>query len=212
MTQDTDIVNGFIRQRRALIVISLMMVLYEKLGIEIETINILGNTALINNPLNVTNLAWIGWGYFLVRYYQYFRDLGDKGFTGAYNAKLNKLTEPCVRKKFGTLLFQNREKEFPGEKRPFKIEFREVSLLRNLWNNRVYKIDVAVFFTEPGATTTSQNLKNREVSLLWSELLVPHIRSGWHVLANTRLISEYILPFGIALLALIYGPSFPIWQ
>lgn len=208
MADDSDTIrNGFVRQRRTLIGTSVALFLYEKLGIVIDSINILGNTAHITDPSSVAALLWVAWGYFLWRYYQYFRDLGNKGFHNAYHGKLSSIAGPRARKQFERWLLRNKEKEFPGAIGPLRIEFRQVSLIRNSWRYWELNVDVEVFFDakEPnvGVAPISQNLKNRRVQLFWPELIWPRIRSGWHVLVHTRLVTEYLGPFAIGLLPVL---------
>lgn len=205
MADELEVVRqGFVRQRRNLIGISLVLLLYERLGIVIETINIFGNIARISNPSSLLVLLWIAWIYFLVRYYQYFRDVGDKGFYHAAFEKLRGLVRPRAQKKFQRWLIQNKENLFPDAVSPLRIEFRRVDLVENFWRHWKLTMEVEVAFEaneqSQGNVHTSQSLKNREVDLFWSELIWPRIRSAWHVLINTRLVTEYVGPFAIGLL------------
>lgn len=204
MADDSDTIrNGFVRQRRTLIAMSVILFLYEKLGIVIDSINILGNTAHITDPSSIVALLWVAWGYFLWRYYQYFRDLGNKGFYNAYHGKLARLAKPRAQEKFQRWLLQNRENLFPEAVSPLRIEFREVGLVENFWRHWKLSVDVEVFFDVQeqslGIAHTSQRLKDREVKLSWQELIWPRVRSWWHVLVHTRLVTEYLGPFAIGL-------------
>lgn len=200
--------NGFVRQRRNLIGTSVALFLYYKLGIVIDSINILGNTARITDPSSVTVLLWVAWGWFFLRYYQYFLDLGDKGFYSAYHGKLAQLAKPLAQKKFERWLIQNKEKELPDAIGPLRIEFREVRLIGNFWRRWELSMDVDVLFDVKesivGPASTSQSLKNHQVQLFWRELIWPQIRSAWHVLLHTRLVTEYLGPFAIGLLPVLW--------
>ena len=83
--------TDFIRQRRNLIVISLILLGVEAFGLEIKRINALGNEILIQNPGMVNVALWLAWAYWFIRYYQYFHDLQDRGFKTAYAAKMSEL-------------------------------------------------------------------------------------------------------------------------
>ena len=72
--------DGFIRQRKNLITVSLLLIFAEISGIEINKINLLGNEVSLKNPNIVYIVLWMALFYWFARYYQYFRDLKGKGF------------------------------------------------------------------------------------------------------------------------------------
>src|SRR5688572_4338476 len=92
MTQlDSDVRAGFVRQRRNLNVTSLGLVLLVTAGISLKEISILGNTFELKRPEALPAAFWLAWAYFLVRYYQYLRDLQDSGPRAAYERRLERL-------------------------------------------------------------------------------------------------------------------------
>jgi hypothetical protein len=67
---------GFVRQRRFLIVVSLALAAAGYLGLTLDKVDVLGNSAIIGRPDRVLWLGYICWGWALLRYIQWFNDCG----------------------------------------------------------------------------------------------------------------------------------------
>jgi hypothetical protein len=78
-----EVRDGFVRQRRALVAVSLVLVTLQAIGASLDHLELLGNTINLNRPVPLAGPLWVAWGYFLLRYYQYFHDVGDSGFRAA---------------------------------------------------------------------------------------------------------------------------------
>ena len=83
--------EGFARQRRAWMAASLTLLAYVTAGVSLEQVSVLGNTFSISRPGLVPLAIWIAWAYFGLRYYQFYRDLGDKGPRLAYGQRLDQI-------------------------------------------------------------------------------------------------------------------------
>ena len=101
MADDADYIrHGFVAERRSLLVVSFILFFYQQAGLRIDEINVFGN--------RVTSIALGGrlplfgfyGGYFLVRFYQYFRIISDKWFWNAYEQQMKKLIEASSFKHF----------------------------------------------------------------------------------------------------------------
>jgi hypothetical protein len=94
MTEDiikNNIRTEFTRQRRNIIALSLFLLVYQSLGVELEKINLFGNELRVLNPDYVSKVMWVIYAYFLIRYYQYFHDTTDRGVKEAYDLYVRKL-------------------------------------------------------------------------------------------------------------------------
>ena len=80
-----------IRQRRNLIITSLIVIFILYTGVEISKITIFGIEIETPKQQSLVNSLWAIWGYFLIRYYQYLRIEPDTGFWDIciYKAKIN---------------------------------------------------------------------------------------------------------------------------
>ncbi|EHI9243187.1 hypothetical protein J9100_004552 [Vibrio vulnificus] len=69
-----DISEGLLRQRRNLMVISMLMPLFFLSGANIEKINLLGTVISVSNPVVLKYALVILFSYFLLRYWQYYQE------------------------------------------------------------------------------------------------------------------------------------------
>lgn len=70
---------------------SLVLMAYIVTGVSIETLQVLGNIFNIARPELVPAVLWVAWAYFLLRYYQLYRDLADSGPRDAYYRFLDRI-------------------------------------------------------------------------------------------------------------------------
>lgn len=71
--------EGIFRQRRNLMIISIVLFLISVGGISIDhEISILGAKLKIENPLVIYIIIWAMYAYFFIRYFQYYYDLDIK--------------------------------------------------------------------------------------------------------------------------------------
>lgn len=205
MADDSGAVrDGFVRQRRNLVGTSVAFFLYEKLGIVIDSINILGNTARITDPSSVTGLLWIAWSYFLLRYYQYFRDVPDKGFIGAYHGRVHFLARRVAWKKFIRSVAE--QEEFAGTTPHFTLKTLNVyRAYTRPWELGLWEVEIEADVTyEIEGGVEARNLGKRKLNLSWNELAIAKFRSLLHVGVNTHFATEYFLPFLIAFVPVVY--------
>ncbi|ELB2790272.1 hypothetical protein ACE1OG_18035 [Aeromonas hydrophila] len=69
-----DISEGLLRQRRNLMVVSMLMPLFFLSGASIEKINLLGTVVSVSNPVVIKYALIILFSYFLLRYWQYYQE------------------------------------------------------------------------------------------------------------------------------------------
>lgn len=93
-----EIRSGFLRQRRNLSVVSLVLLFSQVVGLKFEQVNVFGNTAIISDPVGVYMFLWIFWGYWILRYGQYLHDLGSLGILNEALEYLHRRLAPYVEK------------------------------------------------------------------------------------------------------------------
>lgn len=79
-----DLREGFVRQRRNLIISSLVLIFAQASGLTITKLNIFGNELGLAHPYSVITALWIATWYWAIRYYQYFTELKPIGIKSAY--------------------------------------------------------------------------------------------------------------------------------
>lgn len=87
----SDLRESFVRQRRNLNAASLALILVTAAGVSLQEIEILGNKFAVQRPSALSVAFWVAWVYFLVRYYQHWRDLADPEPAKAQEAALDRL-------------------------------------------------------------------------------------------------------------------------
>ena len=71
-----SVYQGFVRQRRFLVGISLALAAAGYLGLSIKTVSVLGNAVEVAHPERVAGFAYIVWLWAIWRYVQWFVDCG----------------------------------------------------------------------------------------------------------------------------------------
>lgn len=65
--------DDILRQRRNLIAISTMLILFDFADVKIAKVGVLGTELIVGSPDVLIIFTWIIWAYLLLRYYQYWR-------------------------------------------------------------------------------------------------------------------------------------------
>lgn len=79
-----------LRQRRNLIAISVVLLIFDFAKVTITKVSVLGTELLVGNAQVLMVCAWILWGYFLLRYYQYWRAERDQHIRDTFKQRLDK--------------------------------------------------------------------------------------------------------------------------
>jgi len=82
--------QGFVRQRRNLMAVSFVLFFLLYGDVEIPQLSILGNEIIFGDADKLENIFLIVWGYLYYRYYVYFRDLKDGGYSGVFYSHFQK--------------------------------------------------------------------------------------------------------------------------
>lgn len=194
--------NNFIRQRRNLIGISLVLFFYQSSGIVMNTITILGNTLNISAPSRIYYLLWIAWGYFLLRYYQYLRNISKLPLKEVFDSKMQQYVPVAAFKFFKSKMFDP-EKDAHDLEPPYKF-FLNNNIFIKRQGPKEWQLDLAItVYSEKKSQYISTGATH--TILVDSFLLTRQkIKSAFYVALNTRFVTEYYLPFLIAAIPLCY--------
>ena len=202
--------NGFERQRRNLVLISIVLLLVHYAGLKFTTLNILGNKAELPDQKVIHWVLWVGWFYWGVRYYQYYRDLGDKGYGATFRSHLMKLAKKPLKK-----AARGRGKY------SFSDENGDLYTLEKIHDPSIVQADIIYFkgyvrydycFTPDNLTPIRFKQQDLDVEVHLPQLIIPIIRSVIHVIVSTTLITEYVFPFLMALLPFGYVVYTRFWN
>src|SRR5437867_243519 len=91
MGDQAEIRRGLVAERRSLLITSFVLFFYQQAGLTIEKVNVFGNEASISDPWWIAFAMWILWGYFGLRYFQYFMAVADTGFQSSFESWMKRL-------------------------------------------------------------------------------------------------------------------------
>ena len=201
MAENTD----FKRQRRNLIIISLVVLFAELSGIEVKKVNVFGNEVLVDNPELVNLTIWIALFYWFLRYYVYFRSINDKGFITQFWIRMDKyVTKVGIKKMFRDPEWKN--KITTEQKKRIKSSISEIHSIFGRSFGEGYRLGLETFTKTDGSDSLLAPGATIKISMEVSgiELVFPAIKATINVFINTPVFTEYILPFVIFSLPVIY--------
>lgn len=189
MSQQTEMSASLLRQRRNLIIVSLVIsfILYSK--VEISKIVIFSIEFLTPNPEALLNVLWLIWFYFLVRYYQYL------------------MVEPAIGikteffRKFETLCSNTMLNEFIDKYPERKLEISDFSIYQ-LRKKSFLNWELPIYIFHPAEGKKDEYASENINALL---LMKSFIKSSWHVFLHTPRVTDYAFPFILAALTAFYG-------
>jgi hypothetical protein len=198
----SDIRTGFLRQRRNLFIISFGLLLFQIMGLRLDKISFFGNEFRVSRPAALSVCLWVAYLYYVVRYYQYFHDIKDRGVRNEYLQHVRRLLDSRVVAKAKRRFLEGRTKG-KGTKYEFgQPEFGKNGVVQS-WSAM---IDVAapVKITSEKSngksmsfTTTSDTMKSTE-TVFWKEFLRFRVQAFLSVCFRTSLVTDYYLPFVVA--------------
>jgi hypothetical protein len=194
---DDETNNGFIRQRRNLILICLILGFVEFAEVKFEKLNLLGNERTISNPRIVSISLWVAFFYWLLRYFQYFNAIHDKGIEKAYISKLDSALPKVTLKRY--IKATDLSKIFPGIGAipQLSIDSHETKNRHpDFWNIRI-TLDATANDGKGAAGNTKTGLDVQPFSK--AEMRIPKINAWTSIIFTSHLFTEYFLPFLLAI-------------
>lgn len=183
--------DGLLRQRRNLMVTSLIIILLSFGGVRIEEVGALGTKLIFQRKDALYLGIWVIYAYFFFRYYQYVREEPDLGISKAYWAKVNALTFMRLRKA-AVMQLSLEETQLAGE-------FQFSGLERK---SRVIRTGEVVSGRDPYGQPTYSHY---EVNVL--RFIPAFVWASVHVILNRSAITDYVLPFVVGIAAAAMGAS-----
>lgn len=203
MSEQDEIVDspGFIRQRRNLILASLVLAFAQSTQLTIHKLSFFGAEGTIDAPVSTIPFLLVLWLYFLWRYWQAFNAVRKKPTKNLYREVKKILLERIAVKR---ALIPYRDKQPPlllGERRAWMPHGDEEP------TDQGAKVIVVANIAEQ-SSTAARSQKNIEVAFSHSEMRMIRARSILRLIITTDEFSEYYLPFVIATIPFLVW----IWQ
>jgi len=174
----------FLKQRRNLVLMSVMVSFLNITNAKLEEINLLGNKITINHPESIPFILSFVLGYFLIRYFQYTHEIDNKGF----KEKLLKRTE----KKLSSNILKREYNKENSELKQVYPSINDVIVTEFVFFDEAMPKNTAAITYEPkedGAV-----LDNNDLHVKKKELVIPFIVAGFYVIFRTSLVTTYVLP------------------
>ncbi len=171
--------SGLARQRRNLLIISILIIVFAEGGVVIEDFSLVGLKLKFQDFEVVYISLWVMFSYFFIRYYQYCRDEPDLGIVSGFLDKLNSRCWTKIRKKSIEVC--------PAcEEHGGKFMFSDTKMANFL----KLKVNVVSERNMYGEDT------NKDIELSAIPFTYDIVISFFHVLINRKGVSDYLLPYG----------------
>lgn len=183
--------SAFVRQRRNLMVVSLVLLFSQISGLKITKLNVFGTEFLIGEPRAVTALLWIATVYWAIRYYQYSRE---------YHGKLGSFVRDYMQRNVEPLVLEQWRHDNPkvdvvplydedGNKR------HTLSIYR--WFDRFNHIEITCKVDAAGPDMT---VRLSGMGLHWFRM-----RAWTEAIVNTPIATDWIVPYIVLSLPILYA-------
>jgi len=200
----SDIAEGFVRQRRNLIVMSVVVFFAQYVGLDFKTISFLGNTADITDTGSVMSFLWILLVYWLARYIGYFYDLGDKDIKAAlYRRRTMLIGRAFLNKSVPRLARNELEGKYPllaSKKVRHKVTVSGAT--PTLWS--LFSLEVDKRYLIKSLDSGAENRFSITTEIPFIKVVILNIWTLLGIIFLTRLFTEYLLPFVLFLLPVSY--------
>jgi|GEM_PF-6131621 len=190
----TDIKEGFLRQRRNLMAITIVIFLSYFWDVEFKTINILGNTIDLNQGNNVYFVLWTLLFYWSWRYRNYLLELRPLGIMDSLEkARYRLCYEWLERNSTKQCFWDNTSHSVRGQGPVDASGIKSVNIdpSSSGLTNRLLIIQLGII-NDPQPWRGDNITVDINLSL-WRFLSI-HYKAIMHVINDTRLFSEYIFP------------------
>lgn len=179
-----DLSQPLLRQRRNLMIISVLMIFVHMSGAEFNKVVFMGLTITFKQPQVVVLFMFGFLIYFLYRYYLYLGQEKGRDFKGTFFGKLNALSHQKLQ--------QLKNEEVDLEQYGGKFQFKDMKKT-SFWKRNVATI---VHVDDEG----SQQWGYFEIDI--RRFTFKGIRALFYTLFKRSYVTDYILPYVLALIAL----------
>ncbi len=191
----------FERQRRNLIVMSIVLAAYSALGLEIKTINFLGNVFAVSKSEYIKAALWLFFAWFFIRYYQYYRVIDNKEFSRKYDQWVYDKVKKIALAKYKKEDAHKRLEENPLA-RHVEYDVKSVEVYGKSHNSwRVGISGNATWSSE--STRGGQSFSEKNIVISNRELFFVKITALIKLFLQTPYFTEYIVPFLLSFFAIV---------
>jgi len=188
MSQESQLSEVFIKQRRNLLLISCILIFITYTNIDIQDISLLG--IKLKNSSNPDAIIWAAWSiflYFTIRYYQYFVQEAYPVLIKTFTTHIDNRIANFSRKQM--LIVSDNQSTY--EPNPYN------GLMNTNWSFQINVPKKRILGKTREAETIDCQFTKREILSLYVKSLV-------YITFHHHNVSDYLFPFLLALSCVIY--------
>ncbi|HSH86902.1 MAG TPA: hypothetical protein VK958_06585 [Methylophilus sp.] len=188
--------EGFIRQRRNLIIGSLAMLYAIHADLKIVQINILGTLATLEQPYSVINALWVALCYWFVRYIQYWNEIDE------YKSEddLIKFSQTFIKNRIESKFRKQNKEKIDRRSRYICISFQQL----NLKGNVSADIQKQIRNNINGEYASSQHPEKAYLQLSIYDRFIANFQARKQLYFHTTFFTEYWLPVFLSLPTILF--------
>lgn len=209
MAKESEHRQRFERQRRNLIGLSVGMLFYLSMGIELEKVNILGNVFQIDQPLYLEYWLWIALIYFFIRYYQYWKVVDSSEFMLSFHESMQKYVRQIAARKFKAMDPFSLNDRDDGYKYQYDLE--DIDVIKSYPWEWELRISGHIDYRSSEDGQGVESFGPEPYKMVGRQLLWPKIRSFAHLWCETPQITEYKLPVALAVGVVCFKIYILVW-
>jgi len=195
---------GFVRQRRNLMIISLLLLFSEIAELRVSKLSAFGNELLIGAPQAVNAALWDAGVYWLIRFYQYSRPIFRGSIQGTLLPQVQALA-PAVALEVLLTTHPDLTEQFPDLQATPKCEISSHTLKGGITTNYDIQIELSVMKSAMTARAKiEQEFGPYVVRLTRTDLWRTRARAWLHLILHTRVFTDLILPYILFALPIVY--------
>lgn len=194
----------FSRQRRNLILISIILVLVETTNVNFKQLNLIGNIIEIGNPEAVIRWLWVAFTYLLWRYYIYFsveKPHLTPSFLGALgNYALDIVYNRAIKSEIFLYHCNSfiKSKGVPPDTK-IKTDKGDLNIIYQSLSRFEIMGHIRMIIPRPDASSIQSSMEIEKTNVTSNELFIPYVKSTFYVFFKATEFGEYFLPLFLAL-------------
>ena len=189
MAQLSEMSESLLRQRRNLIITSLIILFILYTDVQVSKISFFGIEFLTPKPEALMTVIWTIWLYFIIRYYQYLMVEPAAGIEYEFNKTYDSIGS--------RVLIDYVKKDNPE----YKLSTSDCSVWL-LERKSFLRWELPVRIYDP---SKGEKIEINRVDINLLLISPPVIKSAWYVIMHTPRVTDYAFPFLLALTTCIYG-------
>jgi hypothetical protein len=181
----------FLRQRRNLIIISVVLLLLDFSSVDFRNAKVFDIEMTFRHPEVIPGGLWIAGFYWFLRYYQYFRKSEYPNLRSRWRIELYELLKEAAQPR----ALKNYEPPRDIRNGTTTLTPTTFEVNHHLLREVSLRIGFQVATASPdGNAASATSMAGTNFDFSYRELLIPRIRAAWRLFLHTPEVTQYVLP------------------